>query len=80
MKDTDEWDTEDYPFEKAKDLLTYKIMYELLEKDGYDYEYLKVIAELDHHDVPDYRGDLKTLREGRDWENYIGKELEEIKK
>lgn len=80
MKDTDEWDTEDYPLEKAKELLTYKIMYELLEKDGYGYEYLKTIAELDHHDVPDYRVDLKTLREGRDWEIYIAEELREIKK
>lgn len=65
---------------KAKDLLAYKVMYDLLKEDGYDYSYIKLIAETDHHDVEDYRSNLRTLREGRDWEIYIAEELKEIKK
>ena len=79
MNESDKWD-EGYFLKKAKDLLIYKIMYDLLEKDGYDYEYMKSIAEIDHHDVEDYKFNLKTLRDGRDWESYIEKELEEVKK
>ena len=79
MNESDKWD-EGYFLKKAKDLLIYKIMYDLLEKDGYNYEYMKSIAEIDHHDVEDYKFNLKTLRDGRDWESYIEKELEEVKK
>lgn len=75
----DKWD-ESYLLVKAKDLLAYKVMYNLLKEDGYDYSYIKLIAETDHHDVEDYRSNLRTLREGRDWEIYIAEELKEIKK
>lgn len=48
-------------------LLTY------YKKNGYSYEYVKFVAELDHHDVPTFKNDLEWLYDGFFWRSTMAK-------
>ena len=66
-KDEWSWDDED-PFCTAiNSLLTY------YKKNGYSYEYVKFVAELDHHDVPTFKNDLEWLYDGFFWRSTMAK-------
>ena len=61
--DEDNWE-EDPVEEKAKLSYMYKVAADILRKKGYDYEYLKTIAELDHHDIDFWKRELNSFFEG----------------
>lgn len=61
--DEDDWE-EDPVEEKAKLSYMYKVAADILKKKGYDYEYLKAIAELDHHDIDFWKRELNSFFEG----------------
>ena len=66
-KEVDEWDwdEEKTPVEKDADFrYMYKVAAELLNRKGYDYEYLKKIAELDHHDIDFWKSELDRFFDG----------------
>lgn len=48
-------------------LLTY------YKKNGYSYEYVKFVAELDHLDVPTFKNDLEWLYDGFFWRSTMAK-------
>ena len=41
--------------------------------NGYSYEYVKFVAELDHHDVPTFKNDLEWLYDGFFWRSTMAK-------
>ena len=51
-------------------LLTY------YKKNGYSYEYVKFVAELDHHDVPTFKNDLEWLYDGFFWRSTMEEKME----
>lgn len=65
---SDDWDKADNP---AKYLIIWKLTADLLSKQGYDYEYMKFIGDLDHHDVGTYDTDIENLKNGFYWRTYI---------
>lgn len=49
---------------KAKFSYMYKVAADILKEKGYSYEYLKTIAELDHHDTDFWKSELDSFFEG----------------
>lgn len=72
-KDEWSWDDEDPVADKADFLYSYKLAADVLLKNGYGYENVKLIAELDHHDVPTYKNDLEWLYDGFFWRGTMAK-------
>lgn len=59
------------PIERsAKYLYQKKVIADILQRQGYDYDEMKYLGDLDHHDIPNdvYENDLKSLYEGFSWE------------
>ena len=72
-KDEWSWDDEDPVADKADFLYSYKLAADVLQKNGYSYEYVKFVAELDHHDVPTFKNDLEWLYDGFFWRSTMAK-------
>lgn len=70
LEERDEW-YEGKPYDEAKSLMVWKIMADLMEKDGYEYQYMELIGKLDHHDIDTYESDIERLKNGYFWRSYI---------
>ena len=77
-EDEDDWS--DPVLDEAKLMLQSKVAADLLQKEGYTYEYMKYIAELDHHDISSYKYDLERLYIGYNWKNLLGKYMDDKNK
>ena len=74
-KDEWSWDDEDPVADKADFLYSYKLAADVLQKkNGYSYEYVKFVAELDHHDVPTF----KTILSGCMTDSFGGAQWQSI--
>lgn len=61
-------------YKKANDTITaINSLLTYYKKNGYSYEYVKFVAELDHHDVPTFKNDLEWLYDGFFWRSTMAK-------
>lgn len=77
-EEDDDWS--DPVLDKAKLMLQSKVAADLLQKEGYTYEYMEYIAELDHHDISSYKYDLERLYVGYNWKNLLSKYMDDKNK